>query len=149
MIGSASSALQSLDAEKEARRQRMNKITLYMTQRHIPPYFRRVVMDYYNFISDRTAENSVLSELPVAIQRRMQLLLNRDLVKRMPVLQRLELHTIVALMQALQSRIFLPGEFVFRTGEKAKTIDFLKSGAFMACLLAWWPAHEDIWACPA
>lgn len=128
VIGSASSTLQSLDAEKEARRQRMNRITSYMTRRKIPGYFRRIVIDYYNFMSDRAAEASVITELPMAIQGRLQLLLNRDLVKQMPVLRQLELHTIVTLMQALEPRLFLPGEFVFRTGDKAKHIFFLKTG---------------------
>ena len=128
VIGSASSALQSLDAERQARRQRMDKINNYMNRRKIPPYFRQIVVDYYSYMAERASEDGVLSELPPSIQGRLQLLLNRDLVRTIPLLRSLDLHVIVTLMQALEARIFLPGEFVFRCGEKGSSLYLVKSG---------------------
>jgi len=106
-----------------------------MDRRSIPPYFRRVVIDYYNYMSERASENSVImNELPSAIQGRLQLLLNRDLVRSMPLLRQLEMHTIIALMQLLESNIFLPGEFIFRTGERGNKIYFVKTGGLNVVL---------------
>ena len=47
---------------------------------------------------------------PPAIQLRLSLLLNRELVKQIPLLKQLELNTIVALMQTLVSQMYLPGK---------------------------------------
>lgn len=69
-----------------------------------------------------------LQDLPPAIQLRLSLLLNRELVKNIPLLKQLELNTIVALMQTLQSRMYLPGDFVFKIGEKGEALYFVKTG---------------------
>eukprot|EP00952_Eustigmatos_sp_NYUAD-ZCMA_P002137 9556-Eustigmatos_ZCMA.PRE.1 len=99
VIGSASSALQSLDAEREARRQRMERIATYMARHKIPPYFRRIVVDYYDYMSDRAADVGALTELPPVIRSRLQLLLHRDLLDTIPLLRSLDLQAIVILMQ--------------------------------------------------
>jgi hypothetical protein len=50
VIGAFSTALQSLDSEKEARRQKMDRIIGYLSKRKIPPYFQKVVLDFYAYM---------------------------------------------------------------------------------------------------
>jgi hypothetical protein len=49
VIGSAGSALQSLDAEKIQQRQQLDRIITYMKRRRLPPYFQRIILDYYSW----------------------------------------------------------------------------------------------------
>jgi hypothetical protein len=49
VIGSAGTALQSLDEEKTQRRQLMDRIITYMKKRRLPPYFQRIIIDFYSF----------------------------------------------------------------------------------------------------
>jgi hypothetical protein len=70
IIGSASTALQSLDAEKEVRRQRMDKVMNYLKRRKIPGYFQKIVLDYYGYMSDKHSQDSIIHELPITIQVR-------------------------------------------------------------------------------
>lgn len=135
VIGSAGSALQSLDQDKTERRQLMDRIITYMNKRKLPPYFQRIILDFYNYMSEKRSEENVLTGLPAAIQLRLALLLNRELVKNIPLVKQLELNTIVGLMQTLQSTTYMPGEYVFKAGERGDNLYFVKNGRLEVLLL--------------
>lgn len=128
VIGSAGSALQSLDAEKIQRRQQLDRIITYMKRRKLPSYFQRIILDFYEYFGDKSSEDNILTDLPAPIQFRLSLLLNRELVKNIPVLRTLEFKTIVALMQHLTSKMYLPGEFIFKVGDHGEYLYFVKTG---------------------
>jgi len=128
VIGTIGSALQNLDAEKNQRRQKLDRIITYMKRRKLPSYFQRIILDFYEYFGDKSSEDNVLTDLPAPIQYRLSLLLNRELVKNIPVLRGLEFKTIVALMQYLTSKMYLPGEFVFKMGEHGEFLYFVKTG---------------------
>ncbi len=135
VIGLAGSALQSLDQDKEEQRQLMDRIITYMNKRKLPPYFQRIILDFYNYMSEKRSEENVLTGLPPAIQLRLALLLNRELVKNIPLVKQLELNTIVGLMQTLQSTMYMPGEYVFKAGERGDNLYFVKNGRLEVLLL--------------
>jgi CRP-like cAMP-binding protein len=60
----------------------------------------------------------------------MSLLLNRDLLKFVPALRMLDLNSIISLMQSLYSRVFLPGEYVFKAGDAGMYLYFIKTGTW-------------------
>ena len=128
VIGSAGSALQSMDQDKNEQRQLMDRIITYMKRRQLPAYFQRIILDFYNYMSAKHSEQGILTDLPPAIQLRLSLLLNRELVKNIPLLKQLELNTIIGLMQTLQSTMYMPGEHVLKTGEKGEFLYFVKNG---------------------
>jgi hypothetical protein len=128
VIGSAGSALQSMDQDKNEQRQLMDRIITYMKKRQLPAYFQRIILDFYNYMSAKHSEQGILTDLPPAIQLRLSLLLNRELVKNIPLLKQLELNTIIGLMQTLHSTMYMPGEHVFKTGEKGEFLYFVKNG---------------------
>jgi hypothetical protein len=69
-----------------------------------------------------------MHDLPLAIRQQLSLLLNRELVANIPMLRSLDLNTVVGLMQNLNSRIYLPGEFVFHVGWPCEYLYFIKTG---------------------
>lgn len=86
-------------------------------------------------MSEKRSEENVLTGLPPAIQLRLALLLNRELVKNIPLVKQLELNTIVGLMQTLTSQTYMPGEYVFKAGEKGDHLYFVKNGRLEVLLL--------------
>lgn len=86
-------------------------------------------------MSEKRSEENVLTGLPPAIQLRLALLLNRELVKNIPLVKQLELNTIVGLMQTLSSTMYMPGEYVFKAGEKGDHLYFVKNGRLEVLLL--------------
>jgi hypothetical protein len=68
VIGSLGSALQNLDTEKQQRRQRIDKIVSYMKRRRLPTYFQRIILDFYDYMIEKSSDENVLHDLPSAIQ---------------------------------------------------------------------------------
>jgi hypothetical protein len=68
VIGSANSTLQSLDSTNAAKRQRMERVVEYMKRRNLPSYFQRIILDFYQYVSDKTTDEGILLDLPGAIQ---------------------------------------------------------------------------------
>jgi CRP-like cAMP-binding protein len=128
VIGSAGSALQSMDAEKIQRRQQLDRIITYMKRRKLPSYFQRIILDFYEYFGEKSSEENILTDLPGPIQTRLSLLLNREVVKNIPVLKQLELNTIISLMQLLTTSMYLPGEFVYKAGDAGDYLYFVKTG---------------------
>jgi hypothetical protein len=119
--------LASLDAADTAKRQQLERIIDYMQRRRLPTYFQKIILDFYDYYTS-SQDDGMLKELPPAIQGRLSLLLNRELVKNIPLLKSLELNTIIAMMQTLQHRMLMPGEYIFRHGEKGEHMFFVKKG---------------------
>ena len=128
VIGSAGSALQSMDAEKIQRRQQLDRIITYMKRRKLPSYFQRIILDYYEYFGDKASQDTILADLPETIQQRLSLLLNRDIVKNVPILRQIEFESILDLMQNLKSQTYMPGEFVYKVDEPGEFLYFVKSG---------------------
>ena len=80
-------------------------------------------------VSDKKSENIAVADLPGAIQSRLQLLLNREMLHSVPMLSELDLPAIISLMQNFRSKFYLPGEVLFRQKAPATQLYFVKSGS--------------------
>jgi len=110
VIGTAASALASMDAEAIRRRRALDKVVRYMKKRKLPSYFQRIIVDFHEYMAEKPSQDELMAGLPDPIRLRLSLLLNRDLVKDIPMLKQLPIGPIIGLMQKLSSEIFLPGE---------------------------------------
>jgi hypothetical protein len=85
IIGSASTALQSLDAEKEVRRQRMDKVMSYLKRRKIPTYFQKVRSG--DILASQSPGLSQLVSLPLTLKSWCAFLLRATAVGRAGLLR--------------------------------------------------------------
>lgn len=83
-----------------------------------------------NLSSGHTQADAIgdVNALSCCPQTRLSLLLNRDLLKFVPALRMLDLNAVVSLMQSLYSKVFLPGEYVFKAGDAGLHLFFIKTG---------------------
>jgi hypothetical protein len=128
VIGTAASALASMDAEAIRRRRALDKVIRYMKKRKLPSYFQRIIVDFHEYMAEKPSQDELMSGLPEPIRLRLSLLLNRDLVKDIPMLKQLSIGPIIGLMQKLSSEIFLPGEFALTAGDVGGYMFFVRSG---------------------
>lgn len=128
VIGSAGSALTSMDAEKIQRRNQLDRIINYMKRRRLPSYFQRIILDWYEYFGDKASQEAIISDLPLSLRQRMALLLNREVVKNVPLLKDLDLDTILSIMQNLRSQTFMPGEHVYKQDDTGDFLYFVKYG---------------------
>jgi hyperpolarization activated cyclic nucleotide-gated potassium channel 2 len=130
VIGSAGSALTSMDAEKIQRRNQLDRIITYMKRRKLPSYFQRIILDWYEYFGDKSSQDDVVADLPLSLRQRMSLLLNREVVKTVPSLRDLDLDTILSIMQSLRSQTYMPGEHVYKQDDIGEYLYFVKYGQF-------------------
>ncbi|GMH51548.1 hypothetical protein TrRE_jg6306 [Triparma retinervis] len=128
VIGTAASALSSMDAEAIDRRRALDKVVRYMKRRKLPAYFQRIIVDFHTYMLEKPSQDELMDGLPEPIKLRLSLLLNRDLVKDIPMLKQLPIGPIIGLMQKLNSEIYLPGEFAITAGDVGGFMHFVRSG---------------------
>ncbi|GMI28477.1 hypothetical protein TeGR_g5133, partial [Tetraparma gracilis] len=128
VIGTAASALASMDAEAIRRRRALDKVVRYMKKRKLPSYFQRIIVDFHEYMAEKPSQDELMVGLPEPIRLRLSLLLNRDLVKDIPILKQLPIGPIIGLMQKLSSEIYLPGEFAITAGDVGGYMFFVRSG---------------------
>jgi len=135
IIGSASSALQNLDADAAVRREVLESATNFMRARNVPLFFQKIIKDYYDHMwqSPRDADE-VFADLPASLRARLSIVINRDLVDRIPLLQLIPAEVYIRTVHRLEKATFLPGEFVLRQGQVGDSILLIDRGRVDAVL---------------
>ena len=135
IIGSASSALANMDSTATQRRQTLDKVSAYMRSRRVPSFFQRIIVDFYQHMwTTPMKESDVFRDLPDSLRSRLSMVLNRDLIDRIPIFQHMPADVYIRLVQKLLHNTFLPGEFVIRQGDTPRCIYFVKRGMADAIL---------------
>jgi len=130
IIGSASSALQNMDSAGAARRQTLDKVTDYLRYRKVPRFFQKIILDYYEHVHSNVSDkdDGFLEDLPPTLRVRLSLILNRDLVAKVPIFSNFTADVLIRLIQRLVSEMYLPGEYIVKAGEYGDSMHFIKSG---------------------
>ena len=132
VLGSAASALQNIDSETAHKQRTIERVTGYLRTRSIPRFFQKVVLDYYehSMSSSReaNAEEVVFKELPQSLRVRLMLLLNREMIQRIPIFASFNANLFIKMIQMLETITFLPGEFVITAGRTCRAIFFVDRG---------------------
>jgi len=106
-----------------------------MRSRKVPSFFQRIIIDFYEHMwSTPNKEADVFADLPDSLRSRLMIVMNRDLIDRIPVLQFMPADVYIRMVQRLRHATFLPGEFVARQGEDSKLLYFIKRGRVDAIL---------------
>jgi CRP-like cAMP-binding protein len=131
VIGAASSALSNLDSNASAQKEVMEKITGYMRSRKVPTFFQKIIMDYYRhkWSNPGSLESaSVLADLPSMLRSRLNVIINRDIIERFPVMQLMTMDSYLRMVARLKMSTYLPGEFIYKQGDQGDDIYFIKRG---------------------
>lgn len=92
------------DDEDEIAQRKTEALIFFMRRREVPLFFQRIIVDYYEAKGFQDQRSSPLDDVPPIIGVRLSLLLNRHLITTIPMLQSLDLNTILLLMQVRAGR---------------------------------------------
>jgi CRP-like cAMP-binding protein len=135
IIGSASSALANIDSTATQRRQTLEKVNAFMRSRKVPNFFQRIIVDFYEHMwQTPQREADVFRDLPASLRSRLAIVMNRDLIDRIPIFKLMSASVYVRIVQRLQHNTFLPGEFVIKQGTESDYVFFVKRGKCDALL---------------
>jgi len=130
VIGSATSALQNMDTAATERQQTLDRITQYMRAQKVPTFFQKIIKDFYTHMwsNPTTSSDEVFNELPPNLRSKLTVVVNRDLIDRIPILQTLSADIYIKAVENFKQATFLPGEYIIRQGEVGEELFLIKRG---------------------
>lgn len=135
IIGAASSALANMDSMAVQRAQTLERVNSFMRSRNVPFFFQRIIGDYYEHLwQTPQSEAQVFADLPTSLRSRLAIVMNRDIVDRIPIFRLMPATVFLRTIQRLQSTTFLPGEFVIKQGADSEFLFFVQRGKCDALL---------------
>lgn len=121
MIGSVSNALSNMDVQEAGKAQKEDALNDYFTRRGIPEPLQERITDYYEYMWVTHSSNEtgkLLQDLHESLRIELSVCENADLVAKVPLFRHIDENTLVAVVQCLKPRIYLPDEFVILAGDE-------------------------------
>jgi len=132
IIGSIASLLSSIQAAKNSHWERIDSVTEFLRQRHVPAAIDAKVRNYYEYIWERYRgldKNEMLNDLPGPLRLEILLHLASDMLETVPLFKHCSPALRNALLTALESKTYTPGSYIANEGEIGKSIFFIVEGS--------------------
>lgn len=137
-IGNMAQIISSVDSTQTLFKERLEFVREYMMHQNLPPELQTRIKAYYmhswkHLNSFPFSEKSILEDLSPALRREIVMLLNKEMVEKVPIFQGQPESFICQIILAMQSEVCAPQDFVIRKGEVGKCMFFLRSGLLEVC----------------
>ena len=132
IIGSVASLLSSIQAAKNSHWERIDSVTEFLRQRHVPPEIDAKVRNYYEYVWERYRgldKNEMLNDLPGPLRLEILLHLASNILKTVPLFKHCSPPLRDALLISLESRTYTPDSYIANEGELGKSIFFIVEGS--------------------
>jgi len=132
IIGSIASLLSSIQAAKNMHWERIDSVTDFLRQRHVPADINSKVRNYYEYVwhhSRGLDKNELLNDLPGPLRLEILLHLARKILDTVPLFKYCSPVLRNELLISLESRTYTPDSYIAREGESGKAIYFITEGS--------------------
>ncbi len=132
LIGNLASIIASIDIAKTHHLEKMERVSAFMRFREIPPELQGRIRQYYNYLWEKRRgydESVVLADLPHSLMIDVALHLNREIIEKVPLFQGASPSMIRALVQRLKPVVYMPGDWIFDTGDIGNEMYFISKGS--------------------
>ena len=128
IIGSLSSAIQSMDHKSNVHNQQLERINHFMSFNKVPHYMQVAIHQFYEYKWGRPETDPPFSDLPNILKIRLKVLLNREALLDVPVFKELPPDCMIALTQHVKSHTLFPTEFSTHQGQQNSTLYIIRHG---------------------
>ncbi len=132
VISNVASVLTRLDAAREHHMSQLDRLETYMNYNRLPGDLRSQVREYFRYMWNTRQgyqDSEVLTGLPAKLRGAITMHLNRDMVRKIPLLRGASDTFVQDLMEEMQATVAVPGERIFAAGEPGDGMYFIRSGA--------------------
>ena len=132
VIGNVANMLAKRDITKINYMEKMDRINAFLKYQEIPDELQKRVRDYYNFLW-RTRrgydEDMILEELPAYLKVEVALHLKKEIIEKVPIFKGCGDKFIRALVMVMKPAVFLPNDYIIRTGDVGEEMYFISRGS--------------------
>jgi voltage-gated potassium channel len=133
IIGSATTALSMLDLAGQERRHKLEVITSFLHARSVPHELQKKIIDFYEYLHSRHdagVSGAAFGGLHTMLRHELVFEINREMIQKVPMFNDINTECILALIENLKSRVYLPKEVVCAAGERGEEMYFIVRGRF-------------------
>lgn len=132
IFGNVAMLISNTNANALAWRKKMDDVNEWMRHNSLEPEIRKRVRMYFDFafhLNRRScAAQSWLKELPEGMHSDVLMSLNRRMLEQVPLFKETTQEFIREVVRRLQPQIYLPGDYMIRTGEIGREMYFISRG---------------------
>lgn len=131
ILSNVASLLSRLDAPRESYMDNLDQIESFMSSYRIHAHLRSKVRSYYHYVWKEhrgRLDRSILSTLPLKLQSELNFSINHSIISHVSFLKTATKEMLYDMMLALDHRVFVPGERIFKAGEEATCLYLIHSG---------------------
>ncbi len=132
LIGNISVVLANRNIMASEHQKKKQSLSVTLRTMKIPPKLQERVIEYYEYLWSRHRRNDVrydfTQELSDDLRKQVQLVLNKEAIATNPIFKSCSRNAVLALLECLQTQIYLRGDCMVRLGEIGKEMFFLVKG---------------------
>jgi hypothetical protein len=131
LIGNVASILSKRDPAKMQFFKNIESLKAFSNFRNIPLGLQKKIRDYYIYIWKKRLgydEAAFISKLPAGLQNEVSLFLKREILEKIPLFKGIDDRFLREMSLHLRPLIFIPGDYVFKEGDKGNEMFFVIRG---------------------
>ena len=133
VIGTVTELVAELSVSENEMRHKLSGLNNFMDARRLPEELQDRIRSYYfSLWSRRGVDNdgsaTILAELPSNLRTEVSLIMNKDIVGKVPIFQSSSSGFINALVLHLQPQTYMPKEVIVRQGDIGDSMFFISRG---------------------
>lgn len=109
----------------------MEGLNAFMEYRGLPSQLQHRIRDYYAYRWEKRLgfdESTILNDLSVSLQGEVSLFLKKDVIEKVPFFKGATEELVLEISLAMRPRVYMPGDLIFRAGEKGEEMYFIGRG---------------------
>jgi CRP-like cAMP-binding protein len=133
IIGNVTELVSELSADAGEMRAKLSVLNNFMYARRLPEELQTRIRNYYFALWSRRGVNdegsNILQALPTHLRTEVSLIMNQDILGKVPIFQSSSPGFINALVLHLRPQTYIPGEFIVRQGDMGSEMFFISRGS--------------------
>jgi voltage-gated potassium channel len=137
IIANVSRLILNADKNKEAKKEKLHDITLFMTHYSIPQNIQKQVYLYYHNLFDKRlsdGDSQLINELPQALQNDINIYMRIKLIRSLTIFSDMNIACLKMLSNSLELMSFSPGEKIISKGEVGQEMFIINHGEVEVCV---------------
>ena len=109
----------------------MEGLNAFMEYRGLPSQLQHRIREYYAYRWEKRLgfdESTILNDLSVSLQGEVSLFLKKDVIEKVPFFKGATEELVREISLAMQPRVYMPGDPIFRAGEQGEEMFFIGRG---------------------
>ncbi len=132
IIGNIATLLANIDIAKVHHRERADRVNTFMRSKKFPEALQERVHNYYNYLwatREGYDDSAILNDLPESFKFEFALLLNKNILEKVPVFKGADPNLIKEIVLCLNPCVFTPGDAICTFGELGDKMFFINKGS--------------------